>query len=405
MLKRIDWTLIFKTFAWVVCLSGVVVLMSFVGVKKATVTCTNVKILIPGADNFIEREEIDAILKQNQGILIGKKLEQINLDEIEDKLKSNPYIALAKVYADMDGVIHIEVKQRQPILRVINAGNQDFYIDRTGLKMPVSPNFTANVLVANGTIMENFSGRIDTLHTQLAVDLYKTAAFIKKDSLWDAQIEQIFVNEQKDIELIPRVGNQRIILGNADSLEVKMSNLMAFYKQAMPKVGWERYTTINIKYTNQVVCVKNELDSANRVEAGKAPLVKKAVPAGTNVIDSIVKDEIAKEIKTEVAETPKVVAVTPKPAVAKPKTVIAKPKVPVAKSVVKPEVKKVVKPEVTTKPETTKSTETKVPAKTTTTKPATAKPVTAEKKTVAAKETPAAAKLKDKTKTDTKKNK
>jgi len=260
-------------------------------------------------------------------------------------------------------------------------------------------------LVANGTIMENFSGRIDTLHTQLAVDLYKTAEFIKKDSLWDAQIEQIFVNEQKDIELIPRVGNQRIILGNADSLEVKMSNLMAFYKQAMPKVGWERYTTINIKYTNQVVCVKNELDSANRVEAGKAPLVKKAVPAGTNVIDSIVKDEIAKEIKTEVAETPKVVAVTPRPAVAKPKTVIAKPKVPVAKPIVKPEVKKVVKPAVTTKQETTKSTETKVPAKTTTTKPATAKPVTAEKKTVAAKETPAAAKLKDKTKTDTKKNK
>ncbi|RZM23649.1 MAG: cell division protein FtsQ, partial [Pedobacter sp.] len=140
MLKRINWSLVLKTFAWVICLSGVVVLMSFVGVKKQAVKCTNVKILIPGADNFIEREEIDGILKQSQGTLIGKTLENINLDDIEDKLKSNPYIGFAKVYADMDGIIHIEINQRQPLLRVINAGNQDFYIDRSGLKMPVSPN-------------------------------------------------------------------------------------------------------------------------------------------------------------------------------------------------------------------------------------------------------------------------
>jgi len=64
MLKDVNWKFIFKVFAWVVCLSGTVVLMSFVGVKQKTVTCKNIKILIPGADNFIEREEIDAILNQ-----------------------------------------------------------------------------------------------------------------------------------------------------------------------------------------------------------------------------------------------------------------------------------------------------------------------------------------------------
>ncbi|WP_316792277.1 cell division protein FtsQ [Pedobacter frigoris] len=262
MLKRINWKLIFKCFAWIICLSGLVVLMSFVGVKKHTLTCTNVKILIPGADNFIEREEIDAILKQSQGKLIGRKLEDINLEDIEKNIKANPYIAFSTVYADMDGVIHVEIQQRQPILRVINFNSQDFYIDRNGLKMPVSPNFTANVLVANGKIMEHFSGRVDTLITDLARDLYKTALYIKQDTLWDAQIEQLFVDEKGDMELVPRVGNQRIILGSADSLEVKMRNLLAFYKQAMPKVGWDTYKTINIKYTNQVVCEKNKIDSS-----------------------------------------------------------------------------------------------------------------------------------------------
>lgn len=292
MIKRINWKLLFKCFAWTVCLSGLVVLMGFVGVKKQTVTCTNVKILIPGADNFIEREEIDAILKQNQGTLIGRNLERINLEDIEKNIKSNPYIAFAKVYADMDGVIHIEIQQRQPILRVINASDQDFYIDKDGLKMPISPNFTANVLVANGKILEHFSGRVDTLITKMAKDLYKTALFIKRDTLWDAQIEQLFVDEQGDIEFIPRVGNQRIVLGVADSLELKMRNLLAFYKKAMPKVGWDTYKTINIKYTNQVVCEKNKVDSsANNMKITPKP------------VDSLSREEPGEEKEFEATKT------------------------------------------------------------------------------------------------------
>jgi len=258
MLKRIDWSTIFTGAAWLISLVGVVMLLSFINVKKQTVKCTDVKIIIPGADNFIEREEIDAILKQDQGVLLGRNIERINIHQIEKKLQSNPYIAFAKVYVEMDGVLHIEVKQRQPILRILNAGGQDFYIDNDGLKMPISANFTANVLVATGNILEVFGSRIDTLHTKLAHDLFKTAQYIKKDTLWDAQIEQIIVDQKNDMELIPRVGNQRIILGNADSLEKKMNNLLLFYKKAMPQVGWDAYRTINIKYTNQIVCEKRD---------------------------------------------------------------------------------------------------------------------------------------------------
>ena len=298
MFERVNWKAIGKGFAWVICLSGVIVLMSFIDIKKKEVKCTDVKILIPGADNFIEREEIDAILKQSQGNLIGKLLADINTHEMENAIKANPYIAFAKVYADMDGVINIQIKQRQPVLRIINAGGQDYYIDRDGLKMPMSPNFTANVLVATGDILEGFGGRIDTLITPLVADLYKTALFLKQDTLWDAQIEQIFVNSKSDIELIPRVGNQRIIVGNADSLAVKMGNLLAFYKQAMPQVGWDAYKTINVKYINQIVCEKNIIDSL----AVKKPVVLVDSASVTkNIIDSAVKTVIREEVKTAAA--------------------------------------------------------------------------------------------------------
>lgn len=61
------------------------------------------------------------------------------------------------------------------------------------------------------------------------------------------------------------MGNQRIILGTADSLDVKFTNLLMFYKRGMPKAGWDAYKTINVKYTNQVVCVKNITDSTKLV--------------------------------------------------------------------------------------------------------------------------------------------
>jgi len=351
MLKRVDWKSVFKCFAWIVCLGGIVTLMSFVNIKKRTVNCTNIRILIPGADNFIEREEIDAILKQSEGQLIGRKLEGINLHAIEDKIKTNPYIAVATIYADMDGVIHIEISQRQPLLRIINAGGQDFYIDRNGLKMPVSPNFTANVLVANGHIPERFMGKVDTLNTRMAADLYKTAKFLKKDSLWDAQIEQLFVNDKDDIELIPRVGNQRIILGNADSLEVKMGNLRVFYKQAMPQVGWDTYKTINIKYTNQVVCERSKPDSLHHSSIAGHAAFKPTVATEKKVMDSIVKAEIASELKnnpeadTEIETIPAKKVSSPEvKAVHHPEVVLVHK--PEAKVVHKPEVKAVHKPEV-----------------------------------------------------------
>lgn len=294
MLKRINWKAIFKGFAWLICLAGVVVLMGFIDAKKQSVKCSKIEILIPGADNFIEIEEIDAILRESQGDLIGRSLEKINLHDIEKNIAANPYIGFVKVYSEMDGTIFVEVKQRQPILRILNAGGQDYYVDRDGLKMPISPNFTANVLVATGYILEGFNGRIDTLMTGVAKDLYKAAGYIKRDTLWDAQIEQLYVNEKNDIEMIPRVGNQRIVLGNAQGMDVKMKNLLAFYRQAMPKVGWNMYSTINLKYLNQVVCEKR--DSLTIKKLNK-PLAPDTVTRQKQVVDSMVKATIQQEIR------------------------------------------------------------------------------------------------------------
>ncbi|MGV3704235.1 MAG: cell division protein FtsQ [Arcticibacter sp.] len=269
MLKRIAWKRILYVFAWLVSIGGLVTLMSFIEGKKSHLKFKDIKVIIPGTAGFIDRNEVNRIIQNHSGLIIGKYFHEVNLHELESEFKRNSYIRDAKVYADMDGTVHIMVMQSDPLLRIITLTNQDFYIDRFGNKLPTSKDYTPHVLVANGYIMENYTKKEDSLRTKVVRDLYKTALYVEKDSLWRDQFEQLYVNAQRDIEIVPRVGNQKIILGDADSLEVRLRNLKAFYKRAMPVVGWNAYKTINIKYTNQIICERNLADSAWIVASGK----------------------------------------------------------------------------------------------------------------------------------------
>ena len=67
---------------------------------------------------------------------------------------------------------------------------------------------------------------------------------------------QLHINENKEIELIPRVGNHIILLGSDEGLEAKFEKLMLFYQKGVQQIGWNQYSTINLKYKDQLVCLK-----------------------------------------------------------------------------------------------------------------------------------------------------
>jgi cell division protein FtsQ len=290
MWNNIPWKRIGIGFSWVASLTGLIVLMSFINHKKAAVVCTGVKVYIPGNEYFIDQQQVDNILQVSSHTLVGRKMENINIHDLENKLQANPFIESAKVFIDMDGIIQVEISQRHPVLRVMNRFDQDFYVDQHGLKIPLSDNFTAQVLAANGNIDELYANRIDTLHTKMAKDVFRTAEFIRKDTLWNAQIAQIYVNQSHEIELVPRVGNHKILLGNADSLAAKFHNLQIFYKQALPQVGWDKYKIINIKYANQVIGIKSDDSKTDSVT------VLRSAPAKA---DSIIKKQQYKDTTSQ----------------------------------------------------------------------------------------------------------
>jgi cell division protein FtsQ len=72
-------------------------------------------------------------------------------------------------------------------------------------------------------------------------------------------IGQVYLEADGDFILIPLLGEQQIVFGQARSTEEvsdKFERLKHFYKEALPHEGWNKYIEISVKYEGQIVCRK-----------------------------------------------------------------------------------------------------------------------------------------------------
>ena len=176
---------------------------------------------------------------------VGKDMATVNTAAIEKKLEENRLIKRAECYKTIDGTLRIKIYQRIPVLRIFSAKGS-YYVDNEGEKMPVPENFAAYVPVASGFIEDEFAKK----------QLYDFALFLQQDKFWNSQIKQIYVSSNGDIELTPAVGNHQIIIGKIENYKENLEKLRLFYEKGLSKVGWNKYSVINLKYKNQVVCTK-----------------------------------------------------------------------------------------------------------------------------------------------------
>jgi cell division protein FtsQ len=254
---------------WVLMTAGLFVLLGFTSIQHNSETCKryNIRIDYGKADILVTQGDIYSVIKSTGNLLKGQSLGSIDIERIEREIKRQSYVANAQVYMRLNGLVEIDVIQRQPILRIFNEKGESFYLDGLGNLMPLNPTFSARVLVATGSISEPFSKKVcyltdsvkkkDSLEYRSVINnLYKLSTFITKDKFLKAQIEQIYVDKNGEFELIPRVGNHIILMGRADDMEDKFERLFVFYRMGLSKTGWNRYNIINIKFKNQVVCSK-----------------------------------------------------------------------------------------------------------------------------------------------------
>jgi cell division protein FtsQ len=211
--------------------------------------------------HFVTKRHLLSLVN-GTGKILGKPLREVPLGQIEGKLKTLRELNKAEVYAAIDGTIHVYADQREPVMRVMPKGGGDFFVDREGIIIRKRNLYNPRLHVVGGNIsitqqMLNGISILDTvIKTTILRDVFHLVDYIRDDDFWSAQIDQVYVDSDNEIDLIPRVGNHIIHLGTIENFTGKLRNLAVFYDKVLPEVGWNKYSVINLEYRDQIVCKK-----------------------------------------------------------------------------------------------------------------------------------------------------
>jgi len=216
------------------------------------------------SDVFLTYDDVRQFIKHRFDSLQGRPMADINVEQLETKVREIPYVLDADAFKSINGDVVLNIKQRRAIVVVIDRSGASYYIDESGDIIPKRYGFPADVIVCNGNIPAfSFYGKNedkaykDSIMTNSILgDIYQIAKAIDGDEFLKKEIAQMHVNAKNEFELIPLVGRHRIVFGAAKDVPEKFEKLLLFYQKAKDYNAWGKYKTVNLKYKDQIVCTK-----------------------------------------------------------------------------------------------------------------------------------------------------
>lgn len=213
------------------------------------------------ADPFLDKNDVLNIVQARHDTLLGKAIRDVHFNEIEALLKQEPGVKNAEAFAEHKGIVHLQIELKKVIARLKPDTAVGFYIDTEGKVMPWISKYTPRVLTVTGHLLRYKRFLKDSLveqnletHSKLVRDVYAFANFVNADEFWRALIGQVYINQDGDAVLIPLVGQQEIVFGELADLEKKFNKIRKYYTEIAPKMGWEKYREVNVKFEQQIVC-------------------------------------------------------------------------------------------------------------------------------------------------------
>ncbi len=234
-------------------------LIAFTEHRQTHRQCEGIDIRMDEVDGhrFLNRNDVMRTLT-NDGAdpLLGDDFASMNLKRLEKRLERNGLVKSCELFRDLKGTLIVAIKQQRPIARLVPDGEEDksafagYYLTEEGRWFPLSMNYTARVVLLSGSY---FSQR-QSLTTEKYQPLLALLKQIETDPFWKAQVAQVVVDKNREVTLVPQVGDCLIEIGQPVDLEMKLEKIKLFYKHILPLKGWDRYRKVSVQYRNQIVC-------------------------------------------------------------------------------------------------------------------------------------------------------
>lgn len=259
---------------------------------------------------FVTKADVRQMLLNSGNISTdGTKLADVNVKKMEQLIVLNEWVEDAQVYIDNKHNLHALVTQRVPYVRIFEKNGNSYYLDNKMEPLALSTKYTHYT-----TVVTNVPPLTDSANINVKKEIMAMVKFIKADSFWNAQVSQLIVRDDLKFEIVPVLGSHQVIVGDTCNLDVKFGNLMAFYKNVLNEVGWDKYQVLDLSYNGQLV--------ASPALAWKMPVDK--VINRINWVNSIMAEQEKSSAEPIVAKTVQLAALNAK--VKEPAPVVAEKK-------------------------------------------------------------------------------
>lgn len=247
-------------------LIAIYLLLAFVsfdkkGDPKALCSKVNIDITDNAAGGFLDAKVIKERLQKTGFYPIGRQLKDVDTRGIEEMLRRSPFVKTAECYKTEGGYVYISVTQRMPVIRIKADNGDDYYVDDHDCIMPRS-SYTSDLIIATGYINRWYAINY----------ISPLGKAIMQNDVWKNLIEQINITPNLGVELVPRIGDHIVYIGQlpeitekskhdkdiAQFVDKKMTRLEKFYKYGLSQVGWNKYSYVNIEFDNQIICKRKD---------------------------------------------------------------------------------------------------------------------------------------------------
>ena len=246
-------------------LIAIYLLLAFVsfdkkGDPKALCSKVNIDIADNAAGGFLDAKVIKERLQKTGFYPIGRQLKDVDTRGIEEMLRRSPFVKTAECYKTEGGYVYISVTQRMPVIRIKADNGDDYYVDDHDCIMPRS-SYTSDLIIATGYINRWYAINY----------ISPLGKAIMQNDVWKNLIEQINITPNLGVELVPRIGDHIVYIGQLPEITDKskhdkdiaqfvdkMTRLEKFYKYGLSQVGWNKYSYVNIEFDNQIICKRKD---------------------------------------------------------------------------------------------------------------------------------------------------
>jgi len=234
--------------------AGLMVFLAYCVSVRLTSQVSDVKITIEKDSDqkyLIKAKEVRAQLADILGYDISiANPGQLNVQSLEAKLKRDGRVNTAEIYIDKHNVIRVNVRQNRPIVRVEVSGGEDFYLDYEGRRIPITESI--RVPVVTGSV-ERYTANYKEIKKHNLNDVLLISRKIYDNEFLSSLVDQIDVDSNNEIVLVPKLGRGKIQLGDVSDIDEKIYKLKVYYANGLKNIGIDKFDELDLRYKNQVI--------------------------------------------------------------------------------------------------------------------------------------------------------